>query len=89
VLLSVPAESWREPPKQQYVSDLLGHFEKRLAAAVSRGPLARFVIGRTTPRIDVVSLETAHRTAEAIVNHVLARLRGFAPLKRQFWPRRL
>jgi primosomal replication protein N'' len=73
VLLSVPAESWREPPKQQYVSDLLGHFEKRLAAAVSRGPLARFVIGRTTPRIDVVSLETAHRTAEAIVNHVLGR----------------
>lgn len=73
VLLSVPEASWREPPKQQYVSDLLGHFEKRVAAGVSRGPLARFVIGRTTPRIDVAGLGTAQRPAEALVNHVLGR----------------
>lgn len=73
VLLALPRERWQEPPKQQYVSDLLGHFEKRVAAGVSRGPLARFLIGRTTPRIDVTELGTAQRPAEALVNHVLGR----------------
>ena len=80
VLLSVPAAGWREPPKQQYVSDLLAHFEKRIAAGVSQGPLARFVIGRTTPRIDVAALGTLARPAEALVNHVLGRTDASLPL---------
>ena len=73
VVLSVDPALWREPPKQQYISNLLGHFEKRVSAGVSRGPLARFVIGRTTPRVDVASLGTAFRRGEALVNHVIGR----------------
>ncbi len=73
VLLGVPAERWQEPPKQQYVATLLGHFEKRVSGAVSRGPLARFTIGKTTPRIDLFEIGTALRPAEALLNHVLSR----------------
>ncbi len=73
VLLSVPTPQWLEPPKQQYVSTLLSHFEKRVSGAVSRGPLARFSIGKTTPRLDLMELGTGLRPAEAILNHVLTR----------------
>ena len=73
VLLSVDPALWREPPRQHYISNLLGHLEKRVSAGVSRGALARFVIGRTTPRVDVASLGTAFRSAEALVNHVIGR----------------
>ncbi|RYB04477.1 DUF4011 domain-containing protein [Lichenibacterium ramalinae] len=73
-LLAVPAEAWREPPKQQYVADLLGAFEKRLAGAVGRGPLARFTLGKTTPRLDLAELGTALRPAEGLLAHVLGRV---------------
>ena len=71
VLLAVPREMWREPPKQQYVANLLQHFEKRVSGSVQRGPLVRFVIGKTTPRVDLAELGTSRRPAEAILNHVL------------------
>lgn len=73
VLLAVPPERWREPPKQQYVSSLLEHFEKRVSSAIGRGSLVRFLIGKTTPRIDLAELGTSHRGPEALVAHVLAR----------------
>jgi hypothetical protein len=73
VLLSVPAELWKEPPKQRYVAELLGHFEKKVSVAISRGPLVRFTIGKTTPRLDLMELGTGSVTAEAILNHVLSR----------------
>ena len=38
VLLSIPADQWKEPPKQLYVKALLEYFEKRVSGAVSRGP---------------------------------------------------
>lgn len=73
VLLAVPAARWTQPPKQQYIANLLEHFEKRVSGAVARGPLARFVIGKTTPRVDVAELGTPFREAEVLVNHVLSR----------------
>lgn len=73
VLLALPADAWREPPRQQYVDDLLGHFEKRVSGAVARGPLARFVLGKTTPRLDLVELGTGARSAESLLVHVLSR----------------
>ncbi len=73
VLLAVPKENWREPPKQQYVSSLLQHFEKRVSGSVQRGPLVRFVLGKTTPRVDLAELGTSRRPAEAILNHIIGR----------------
>jgi primosomal replication protein N'' len=73
VLLAVPRETWREPPKQQYVANLLQHFEKRVSGSVQRGPLVRFVLGKTTPRVDLAELGTLRRPAEAILNHVIGR----------------
>jgi len=73
-LLAVPAEAWREPPRQQYVATLLEHFEKRVSGAIGRGPLVRFVLGKTTSRVDLIELGTSLRPAEALLNHVLSRV---------------
>lgn len=73
VLLAVPQNAWQEPPKQSYISDLLGHFEKRVARAVQRGPLVRFTIGKTTPRVDLFEFGTRAQPAEAILDHLLRR----------------
>ena len=79
VLLGVPPQRWQEPPKQQYVANLLEHLERRVTAAIGRGPLVRFLIGRTTPRVDLTELGTAQRPAESIISHVLGRMQ--APLQ--------
>jgi primosomal replication protein N'' len=73
VLLSVPTSSWKEPPKQAYVSTLLDYFSKKVSGSILRGPLTRMVIGKTTPRADLVELGTARRTASALLDHLLAR----------------
>ena len=73
VLLSVSPERWAEPPKQQYVANLLEHFEKRVSGSVGRGPLVRFLIGKTTPRVDLMELGTAGRSPDALLNHLIGR----------------
>jgi primosomal replication protein N'' len=73
VLLAVPETAWKEPPKQQYLANLLEHFEKRISGSVQRGPLTRFSIGKTTPRVDFTDLGTPLRPADALLNHVLSR----------------
>jgi primosomal replication protein N'' len=82
VLLSLPPERWTQPPRQEYVSNLLSHFEKRVSGAVQRGPLVLFSIGKTTARIDLTELETASCPAQALLDHVLSReeiARNFDP----------
>lgn len=73
VLLSVPKNAWQEPPKQAYVAELLGVFEKRVTRAVLQGPLVRFTIGKTTPRVDLAELESRGQPAAAILDHLLRR----------------
>src|SRR5206468_2708078 len=73
ILLSIPGDRWKEPARQRYVSELLNHFEKKVSVAISRGPLVRFTIGKTTPRLDLLELGTGSLTADAILNHVLSR----------------
>lgn len=80
VLLHIPAELWKELPKQKYIGELLKHFEKKVSVAISRGPLVRFTIGKTTPRVDLHSLGTATLTGDAILNHVLSRTPAPRPL---------
>ena len=55
------------------MSTPLTHFEKRVAGSISRGPLVRFSIGKTTPRIDFTEIGTNLKPAEAILNHILSR----------------
>ncbi|OWJ61630.1 AAA domain-containing protein [Paraburkholderia caledonica] len=73
VLLSVPPEQWLEPQKQQYVSQILDFFEKKVATAVMRGPLVRMTIGKTTGRIDLNELKSDRQTGTAILEHLLQR----------------
>jgi primosomal replication protein N'' len=73
VILSVPPESWKRPPGQEYVSQLLGFFEKRINVSVSRGALARMTITRTSPRLDLTELGTQRETADCLLNGLLER----------------
>lgn len=73
VLLAVPASEWRESPKQQYVSQLIGFFEKKISAIVMRGPLVRMSIGTSTPRVDLYEMATDRVPAAALLDHLLQR----------------
>ena len=71
VLLST--KDWQEPQKQQYVSQLLGFFEKRISTAVMRGPLVRMTIGKATARVDLAELGTSRVSSESVLEHLLHR----------------
>lgn len=73
VLLSVPQDQWQEPQKQQYVSQILDFFEKKVVASVMRGPLVRLTIGKTTPRVDLFELGTPRTPAPALLDYILER----------------
>lgn len=73
VLLAIPAEQWCEPPKHEYYQRILDYFEKKVTISLTRGPLVRMTIGKTTPRIDVCELGSARRRPDDMVAHVLRR----------------
>ncbi|MFG0459648.1 AAA domain-containing protein [Pseudomonas sp. TYF_15] len=73
VLLAIPASQWLEPQKQQYVSQILEFFEKKVVTAVMRGPLVRMTIGKTTARVDLNELHSERHPAAALLDHLLLR----------------
>lgn len=73
VMLAVPADGWLQPQKQQYVSQILDFFEKKVVTTVLRGPLVRMQIGKTTARIDLHELDTERRPAAALLDALLQR----------------
>ncbi|WP_219339573.1 AAA domain-containing protein [Luteimonas salinisoli] len=73
VLLAVPVDRWVEPRKQQYVSELLDFFGKKVANAALRGPLVRMGIARNSSRIDLVELDSPRRPAAALLDALLQR----------------
>lgn len=73
VLLSIPQEQWQEPQKQQYISQILDFFEKKVVSAVLRGPLVRMTIARSSPRVDLSELQTGRLDANALLNHLIQR----------------
>jgi hypothetical protein len=73
VLLAVPEDQWCEPPRQQYVQNILDFFKRRLVSAVQRGPLVRLTISRTSPRLDMSELGTAIKPASVLLEVVLGR----------------
>lgn len=80
VLLAVPASEWKEPQKQQYVSQILDFFEKRISTTVLRGPLVRMTIGKSTPRVDLLELGTERVPAAAVLDRLLQRNQQPIPL---------
>jgi len=73
VLLGIPADQWLEPQKQQYVSQILEFFEKKVSAAVMRGPLVRMTIGKSTGRADITEMNTKRHSGVAVLEHLLLR----------------
>lgn len=73
VLLAIPASQWLEPQKQQYVSQILEFFEKKVVTAVMRGPLVRMSIGKTTARVDLNELHSERHPAAGLLDHLLQR----------------
>lgn len=74
VLLSIPKESWKELPRQQYVSTILEFFEKRTASLAQRGPLVRMLIGKSSWRIDLAEVAGKKPTATSILEHLISRV---------------
>ena len=74
VLLSIPKESWQEPPRQQYVSTILEFFEKRTASLAQRGPLVRMLIGKSSSRVDLAEVAGKKPTASSILEHLISRV---------------
>lgn len=74
VLLSIPKESWEEPPRQQYVSTILEFFEKRTASLAQRGPLVRMLITKSSSRIDLAGVASKKPTATSILEHLISRV---------------
>lgn len=72
-LLSVPREDWHEPPRQQYVQRILQFFEKRAANVAQRGPLSRLLIGKTTPRLDLIEIGSNSAPAETVLHRLIER----------------
>lgn len=77
-LLAIPADDWRKPPRQDYVSRLLDFFAKRVIGVVMRGPLTRMLIGKTTARLDLTELGSERQPASRVIDHLL--LRGGQPI---------
>ena len=73
VLLTVPKENWQQAHKQQYISQLLSFFEKKVVATVQRGPMVRMTIGKTTPRVDLTEFQTKRIDASAVLDHLIMR----------------
>ncbi|MBS0637646.1 MAG: protein kinase, partial [Verrucomicrobia bacterium] len=74
VLISIPPESWQEPPRQQYFSAILEFFEKRTASLAQRGPLVRMLIGKSSSRVDMARVVGKKSTATSILEHLISRV---------------
>jgi len=73
VILSIPQAQWKRPPGQEYASQLLGFFEKRINVSVSRGALARMTITKSSPRIDLTELGTQRESTARLLDQLLER----------------
>lgn len=73
VLLSIPQAQWQALQKQEYVTQILDFFEKRIVTTVMRGPLVRMTIGKTTARVDLTELHTGRMDAAALLDLLLQR----------------
>ncbi|WP_298328364.1 AAA domain-containing protein [uncultured Dokdonia sp.] len=71
--LSIPRDQWISPPKHEYASSLLRHFEKKVVYASSRGPLVRLIISKNSARIDLKELGTNLKSAQRILQSVINR----------------
>ena len=71
--LSIPKEQWIAPPKHEYASSLLRHFEKKVVYASSRGPLVRLIISKHSARIDLKELGTNLKSSERLVQSIISR----------------
>lgn len=75
LLMGVPESRWEKPRNQQYVASVLGFFEKRVSATSRRGVLVRMMIGKTTPRVDLLELAADSKAAAALLSSLLSTLR--------------
>lgn len=73
LLLAIPAEQWLEPQKQQYVSQILDFFEKKVSAAVMRGPLVRMTISKSSGRADLMEMNGTRHSGASLLEHLLQR----------------
>ena len=74
VLLAIPADEWAEPPRQEYVRNILEFFRRRIIGGLQRGALVRMTIAKTSARIDLTELGGLLRPAHELVSIFLGRI---------------
>jgi primosomal replication protein N'' len=73
VALTLSEDAWNKPARQDYVAQILSHFEKRIGTSVSRGALARMTVTKSSARIDMIELGTRRIRAATLLDHILER----------------
>ncbi|TQI77813.1 AAA domain-containing protein [Serratia fonticola] len=75
VMLAIPAEQWIVPEKQRYIHQVLDFFTRKITASTMRGSLVRMSITPHAGRVDLSGLGGPKKSAETLLNHLLARSR--------------
>ncbi|MEO1600413.1 MAG: AAA domain-containing protein [Pseudomonadota bacterium] len=73
VTLAVPEEAWEVPKSQAFVQQVISFFEQKVSHTITRGPLARMAISRSSDKIDLAELGTPDVPAQAMLTKVLHR----------------
>ena len=71
--LSIDEDVWKTPKSQAYIQQVISFFEQKITYAITRGPLVRMTIGKTTAKIDLSELHGAARSARSLLDVVLRR----------------
>jgi primosomal replication protein N'' len=80
VLLGIDKSEWRQPPRQDYVRNVLDFFYRRLLSGLQRGALGRMTIGKSSARLDLTELAGSRRTAESLLDGIILRSGQTFPL---------
>jgi primosomal replication protein N'' len=80
VLIGIEKSEWHEPPRQDYVRNVLDFFYRRLLSGLQRGALGRMTIGKTSARLDLTELAGSRRTAESLLDGIILRSGQTFPL---------
>lgn len=83
VMLAIPAEHWLVPEKRRYIHQVLDFFARKITASTLRGSLVRMSISPHAGRVDLHELGGQKKSAEALLNHLLARSRQAAAIDSQ------
>ncbi len=71
VTLSLEEDLWEVPKSQVYVKQIISFFEQKATFSITRGPLARMTIAKSSTKIDIIELGTKTQPAKTLLEAVI------------------